>query len=542
MEKNTLSSVSDWLFQNKATLPVYDVAYLMTGKDMADVESGMIQEGLAGIAWRGAACVVASGNKRSFNTGMGEDMGAYYVGVMTAAHEIAHNLGSPHDGKDGAEACSWDDGYIMSYIPGKANKLFFSSCSQKLMKEYMASDEAACLQSTQVGEKIPLSSKLPGELVSMDEQCQKQTGKSDAYASKSVSEDSLCVQLVCQWQVKVGYSIWTYTQSTGRPAAEGSACRSGGVCTNGSCQYWCLRVEDLHDSTSFPLSSISPLLSSLPPPLPLLLLSLLSPLPLPPLSFPFSPPSCFFYSLFPLSSFRSSPLLSSTPLISLSFSLPLSHVSLQLFLLISPPPLSPLLSSPSFLSFLSFYVLSPFLLHLISSTYSSHSTFLFRLLPIPFTLLLSSLHSLFRRSPFLLPISLLPSPLPLPPFLRSISLERTSWLIASYNLPPPLPIRLPSSLPSLPSPHSPPFLPSLPSSSPHSPPFSFSPPPSPHSPPFLPLLLSSFASFPPSLPPPSPPSSFPPPPPLSFASFPPSSPPSLHSPPSSFPSLSPHSI
>nr|XP_027229262.1 venom metalloproteinase antarease-like TtrivMP_A [Penaeus vannamei] len=236
MEKNTLSSVSDWLFQNKATLPVYDVAYLMTGKDMADVESGMIQEGLAGIAWRGAACVVASGNKRSFNTGMGEDMGAYYVGVMTAAHEIAHNLGSPHDGKDGAEACSWDDGYIMSYIPGKANKLFFSSCSQKLMKEYMASDEAACLQSTQVGEKIPLSSKLPGELVSMDEQCQKQTGKSDAYASKSVSEDSLCVQLVCQWQVKVGYSIWTYTQSTGRPAAEGSACRSGGVCTNGSCQ------------------------------------------------------------------------------------------------------------------------------------------------------------------------------------------------------------------------------------------------------------------------------------------------------------------
>jgi len=234
--ENTLSSVSDWLFQNKATLPVYDVAYLMTGKDMADVESGMIQEGLAGIAWKGAACVVASGNKRSFNTGMGEDMGVYYMGVMTAAHEIAHNLGSPHDGKDGAEACSWDDGYIMSYIPGKANKLFFSSCSQKLMKEYMASDEAACLQSTQVGEKIPLSSKLPGELVSMDEQCQKQTGKSDAYASKSVSENSLCVQLVCQWQVKVGYSIWTYTQSTGRPAAEGSACRSGGVCTNGTCQ------------------------------------------------------------------------------------------------------------------------------------------------------------------------------------------------------------------------------------------------------------------------------------------------------------------
>ncbi|XP_063594993.1 A disintegrin and metalloproteinase with thrombospondin motifs like [Penaeus indicus] len=189
--ENTLSSVSDWLFQKKASLPAYDVAYLMTGKDMADVESGMIQKGLAGIAWKGAACVVASANKRSFNTGMGEDMGAYYVGVMTAAHEVAHNLGSPHDGKDGAEACSWDDGYIMSYVSGKPNKLFFSSCSQKLMKDYMSSGDAACLQTTQVGEKIPLSSQLPGEMVSMDEQCQKQTGKSEAFASKSVSEDSV---------------------------------------------------------------------------------------------------------------------------------------------------------------------------------------------------------------------------------------------------------------------------------------------------------------------------------------------------------------
>ncbi|XP_042857236.1 venom metalloproteinase antarease-like TtrivMP_A [Penaeus japonicus] len=234
--ENTLNSISDWLFEKKGTLPAYDVAYLMTGKDMADVESGMIQKGLAGIAWKGAACVVASGNKRSFNTAMGEDMGAYYVGVMTAAHELAHNLGSPHDGKDGAEACSWDDGYIMSYVGGKSNKLFFSSCSQKLMKDYMTSSDAACLQTTEVGEQISLSSQLPGEKISMDEQCVKQTGKADAYASKSVSEDSLCVQLVCQWQVKDGYSIWTYTQSTGRPAAEGSACKSGGFCINGSCK------------------------------------------------------------------------------------------------------------------------------------------------------------------------------------------------------------------------------------------------------------------------------------------------------------------
>lgn len=231
---NTLKSLSDWLFQNKDDLPAYDVAYLMTGKDMADVESGMIQQSLAGIAWKGAACLVAEGNKRSFNTGMGEDKDVSYSGVMTAAHEVAHNLGSPHDGVDESKSCPWHDGYIMSYITGNSNKFFFSSCSKQLMKEYLSSDYASCLKVMAVGATISLSSVLPGELVTMDQQCQKLTGRSEAYASASVSEDSLCVQLVCQWKIQQGKYIFTH--NTGQPAAEGSACRSGEACINGSCQ------------------------------------------------------------------------------------------------------------------------------------------------------------------------------------------------------------------------------------------------------------------------------------------------------------------
>ncbi|XP_064100724.1 A disintegrin and metalloproteinase with thrombospondin motifs like [Macrobrachium nipponense] len=233
--ENTLGSFSDWLFTKNTKFPNYDLAYLMTGKDMADVENSVIQEGLAGIAWRGAACVVSTYNKRNFKAAMGEDQEANYVGVMTA-HEVAHNLGSPHDGSDGAEACSWDDGYIMSYVSGSPNKVFFSTCSQQLMKDYMSTTDGECLSSLAVGSNIALSSQLPGDLITMDQQCQKITGKSDTYASKSADEDSLCVQLECQWQVKEGNRIWTYTQSSGRPAAEGSACRSGGKCINGSCQ------------------------------------------------------------------------------------------------------------------------------------------------------------------------------------------------------------------------------------------------------------------------------------------------------------------
>ncbi|MPC69059.1 Venom metalloproteinase antarease-like protein [Portunus trituberculatus] len=232
---NTLESLSKWAFEKRDSLPPHDMVYLMTGKDMASVEDGAIQKGLAGIAWLSAACVVAPSNSKSYNTAMGEDS-ALYTGVMTAAHEVAHNLGAPHDGSGDAASCSWNDGFLMSYIQGNSNKLLFSSCSQSLMKAYVSSNSAACLHTDTATSQITLSSTLPGEKVSMDQQCQAATGQSGAYASTSVSENSLCYLLVCQWKQQEGYYIYTYTQSTGEPAAEGSPCKSGGKCKNGSCQ------------------------------------------------------------------------------------------------------------------------------------------------------------------------------------------------------------------------------------------------------------------------------------------------------------------
>ncbi|XP_063881673.1 venom metalloproteinase antarease-like TtrivMP_A [Scylla paramamosain] len=117
--KKTLFSLSDWVFQQKRSLPSHDMVYLMTGKDMVVEKNGEIQKGLAGISWRGAACVLKPAIKRSFNTAIGEDS-SYYTGVITAVHEVAHNLGSPHDGKGGSKKCSWDDGYIMSYVQDRA--------------------------------------------------------------------------------------------------------------------------------------------------------------------------------------------------------------------------------------------------------------------------------------------------------------------------------------------------------------------------------------------------------------------------------------
>lgn len=225
-----LDAVSVWLRQQN-DLPAYDMAYLMTGKNMYSGQSG--STGLAGLAWTKAACLQSS--TKVYKSGMGEDNN-YYRGVMTAAHEVAHNLGSPHDGDEGAEACSWDLGYIMSYKTVDAKKLLFSSCSQATMKTYISTSGASCLQSTSTGSQIPLSSKLPGQILSLDKQCQLATEKSNAYAATSVSEDSLCYQLVCQYQQQEGSYLYTYTRWTGRPAAEGSPCKSGGACKDGSCQ------------------------------------------------------------------------------------------------------------------------------------------------------------------------------------------------------------------------------------------------------------------------------------------------------------------
>ncbi|XP_050687031.1 venom metalloproteinase antarease TserMP_A-like [Eriocheir sinensis] len=226
-----LEAVSKWLYQQKTNLPDYDLAYLMTGKNMFSPNGGSTS--LAGLAYREAACVI--GGTMMYKTGMGED-NSYYGGVMTAAHEVAHNLGSPHDGSDGSEACSWNLGYIMNYLTIDSKKLLFSSCSQAAMKKYISTSSGSCLQSTSTGATIPLSDTLPGQILSLDKQCQIATDKTDAYASKSVSEDTLCYKLVCQWKVQEGYTTWTYTQTTGRPAAEGSPCKSGGACKDGSCQ------------------------------------------------------------------------------------------------------------------------------------------------------------------------------------------------------------------------------------------------------------------------------------------------------------------
>ncbi|KAL3892120.1 hypothetical protein ACJMK2_004357, partial [Sinanodonta woodiana] len=71
----------------------------------------------------------------------------YYRTVMTATHELGHNLGAFHDGTADAKECNADERYIMHHrvykltgtTPYSRNAWLFSSCSVKSFKETLLS-------------------------------------------------------------------------------------------------------------------------------------------------------------------------------------------------------------------------------------------------------------------------------------------------------------------------------------------------------------------------------------------------------------------
>ncbi|KAK4309476.1 hypothetical protein Pmani_018895 [Petrolisthes manimaculis] len=113
----------------------------------------------------------------------------------------------------------------MCYVSGSRNNLYFSSSSQKLMMEYISSSDGVWLRKNSVGSITAISSKLLGDIMSMEKPCQKATDQSDTYTFKFKAVDhQLCVQLKCEWQEREG----SYTQDLINTVQY----------TNRSVQYW----------------------------------------------------------------------------------------------------------------------------------------------------------------------------------------------------------------------------------------------------------------------------------------------------------------
>lgn len=136
-----------WIYKYRKTNSTFDLAALLTGYEAGMVDNGKIETSIAGVAYLKGACSNSNydGNKY-LGVSVSEDIGAHWDGTWTTAHELAHNLGAPHDGEKDASTCSFSEGHIMSYEGwGTLDKYSWSSCSMRLMRTFFQSKEAACL-------------------------------------------------------------------------------------------------------------------------------------------------------------------------------------------------------------------------------------------------------------------------------------------------------------------------------------------------------------------------------------------------------------
>ena len=122
----TLDAFQRVIYSNFEDTKLPDFSYLTTGS----------LNGVGGVAFMSSAC---SNNAVGLGSGSTE---VGMVSVLIAAHEIAHILGSPHDGEG---ACKDEDplGHIMAPSIQSIGSVF-SSCSLSQMDQFMNS--ASCIE------------------------------------------------------------------------------------------------------------------------------------------------------------------------------------------------------------------------------------------------------------------------------------------------------------------------------------------------------------------------------------------------------------
>ncbi|KAL3875194.1 hypothetical protein ACJMK2_038121, partial [Sinanodonta woodiana] len=129
----------------------------------------------------------------------------YFLTVTTAAHELAHNLGSDHDGEGKAVACRADDYFIMTPYDPKMNKTnsysrnpwIFSTCSVDVFKDTLK--DKSCV--TNVGQKYDemewneFTKTQPGQVYSLNHQCELYNGHGSSFCGNQTSE--ICHFMQC---------------------------------------------------------------------------------------------------------------------------------------------------------------------------------------------------------------------------------------------------------------------------------------------------------------------------------------------------------
>ncbi|CAG7815539.1 unnamed protein product, partial [Allacma fusca] len=232
---NALEKFGDYMYRYRDYYQKHDLAPLLSGENWkGNTNEGL--SGIAGIAWLRGACNDGDHWKSSKKTQISQDKGGFWQGTYTFAHELAHNLNVLHDGDSNswgdASQCPWSEGYIMSYDGwGKPNKFRFSSCSRRLIAEFLRSDQSDCLKRNAASSSWAPANQDAGDRLSMDTQCKAHLNRRDARVDTSKSPDELCTNLSCIYKDRCSWGDNCDWYSTLNYAAfDNSPCgNNGGV-------------------------------------------------------------------------------------------------------------------------------------------------------------------------------------------------------------------------------------------------------------------------------------------------------------------------
>ncbi|XP_077557291.1 venom metalloproteinase antarease-like TtrivMP_A [Haemaphysalis longicornis] len=217
-----------WAFYRGA-----DVVMLFTGRAMISVQTGQIRRGVAGLAFTGGLC-----STRKFAENI--DNGGAYSGIVHTAHELAHVLGASHDGADpvvyipgnrGARHCLWSTGNIMSYEYKDLNQFRFSTCSQEQFRVTLKRVPQWCLEDTWNGTTLRKTRKFPGDRMSRNGFCRRESGYSNSQECRKRTGWELCQIDCCPGKDKYR----RYVEKTVYWSLDGVNCGHKMECYNGRC-------------------------------------------------------------------------------------------------------------------------------------------------------------------------------------------------------------------------------------------------------------------------------------------------------------------
>ncbi|XP_065283662.1 venom metalloproteinase antarease-like TserMP_B isoform X4 [Dermacentor albipictus] len=200
-----------------------DMVHLITGRDMARYEDGVLDRSYDGVSNQDTVCT-------KYAVGLSEDTATSFLGVAVMAHELAHVLGAEHDNPP---KCPWSEGYLMSYLDGGVKKYRLSPCTVEDIRNAVKKLPWHCTIIVALTNYMSRHKELPGQIVNADHYCRKYLKVDDerekVYSVKTERSAKKCKMDCCH---SPSFKIKICLEAN---IPDGMQCVTGKTCQRGVC-------------------------------------------------------------------------------------------------------------------------------------------------------------------------------------------------------------------------------------------------------------------------------------------------------------------